>query len=248
MMTNMTRDEIRRDQSVPGASNIAGSAAKREPAFRPVRVWDLPTRFFHWAIVVLLAALYVTWRANWMNAHVLSGEILLALILFRILWGFFGTETSLFVRFAASPVRAFRHLATFGHRESDTGVGHNPAGAWVVFTMLGLLLAEVLTGLYVNNDVANEGPFTEFVPAPVANAITDLHAILWNIILALVVLHILAIAAYAIVKGHDLVRPMINGNKCLPETIAAPRLAPLWRAGVLLALAAAAAAFISYTI
>lgn len=215
---------------------------------RLVRVWDLPTRLLHWAIVVLVAALYVTWRVNWMGWHVLSGEALLALLLFRILWGFFGAETARFARFAASPGKALHHLAEFAHREPDTLVGHNPAGAWMVFALLGLLLAEVLTGLYVNNDVANEGPFTEIMPAPLANAISDLHAILWDVILVAVVLHILAILAYAAVKGQNLVGPMITGKKRLPETVVAPRLASLLLALMLFALAVAGAIVVSYAI
>lgn len=211
-------------------------------------MWDLPTRLFHWAIVVLVATLYVTWRMNWMGWHVLSGEALLALILFRILWGFFGTETARFARFAAGPGAALRHLAALARSDPEREAGHNPAGAWMVFLLLGLLLCEVLTGLYINNDVANEGPFTEITPAPVANAITDLHAILWDAILFAVVLHIFAILAYACLKGQNLVGPMITGNKSLPETIAAPRLASPWLALFLLALAAGGALIVSYAI
>ncbi len=243
-----------RDQTIPGAKPSPGawSSAGEEPKMplpkHDVRVWDLPTRLFHWAIVVLLVALYVTWRMNWMGWHVLGGEALLALVLFRVLWGFFGAETARFARFAASPRKALRHLAEFPHREPDTRVGHNPAGAWMVFALLGLLLAEVLTGLYINNDVANEGPFTEIAPASVANVITDLHAILWEVILGAVALHIFAIVAYAALKDQNLVGPMLTGKKRLPETIIAPRQASLWLALLLLALAAGAAVIISYAI
>lgn len=222
----------------------------REPAppTRTILVWDLPTRLFHWAIAVLVGALYVTWRVNWMGWHVLGGEILLAFLLFRIGWGFFGSDTARFSGFAASPLKALHHLAGFGRREPDTAIGHNPAGGWMVFLFLGLLLAEVLTGLYVNNDVANEGLFTEITPAPLANAITDAHAILWDAILATVVLHVLAIFGYAVFKGQNLVGPMITGRKRLPVALRVPRLAPLILALALFALSIALAVLLSYAI
>jgi cytochrome b len=104
------------------------------------------------------------------------------------------------------------------------------------------LLGETLSGLYVNNDVSDAGPLTHLVPASISNAITVLHTILWNALLAAVVLHLLAIALYALAKGHDLVRPMLTGRKRLPAGIGAPRLAPAARA--LLSLAGAAAVVI----
>lgn len=226
----------------------AGAGLNAPLAVHLIRVWDLPTRLFHWAIAVLVAVLYGSWRVNWMNWHVWSGEALLALLVFRFLWGFFGAETARFAHFAASPAKVLRYLAEFAHRGPDTRVGHNPAGGWMVFAMLGLLLCEVLTGLYVNNDVADEGPFTAIVPASVANGITDLHAVFWDLILAAIVLHIAAILAYAIVKGHNLIGPMITGEKLLPGALVAPRRVPLLRAVVLFAVAIGVAAAISYSI
>ncbi len=215
---------------------------------RLIEVWDGPVRLFHWAAAALVAALYATWRANRMGWHVLAGDALLALVLFRLLWGLFGSETARFSRFAASPRTALRHLGALARREPDTAVGHNPAGGWMVFALLGLLLAEALTGLYINNDVADVGWFTEIMPAPIANAITDLHAILWNVIVVAVVLHLLAILVYAVLKGQNLVGPMITGKKRLPAEVAAPRLASSLLALLLFAAAAAAAALISYSI
>ncbi len=211
-----------------------------EPSrLRPIVVWDAPVRLFHWLVVVLVAAAYVTWRLNWMDWHVRIGEALLALVVFRLLWGFFGSETARFRNFMASPATAFQHLRHAFRREPDTQVGHNPAGGWMVLLLLALLLVETLTGLYMNNDIANEGPFTEWMPAPVANAIAALHSILWDVLLAAVVLHVLVIALYAAVKGHNLLRPMLTGSKTLPEDIAAPRRAPAVRAAILLIIAIA---------
>jgi cytochrome b len=210
-----------------------------------VQVWDVSIRLFHWLVVLLVAAAYLTWKLNWMDWHVLIGETLLALVIFRLLWGCFGSETARFCNFLASPAAALRHLSHMFRREADLQVGHNPAGGWMVLLLLALLLGETLSGLYINNDIANEGPFTEWVSAPLANAITALHEILWDALLVAVALHVLAIALYAAAKGHNLLRPMLTGRKPLPTSITAPRLAPPARALLLLTLAAAIAALLA---
>jgi cytochrome b len=176
-------------------------------ASRVVRVWDAPTRLFHWLVVALVAAAYATWRANWMIWHDRIGDAVLALLLFRLLWGFIGSEPARFSRFLASPRKAMRYLLHGLRREPDRQVGHNPAGGWMVLLLLFLLLGEVLSGLYVANDIADVGPFTEITPAPVANAITVLHALFWDALLAAIVLHLLTIFAYAVAKGTKLAAP-----------------------------------------
>jgi cytochrome b len=205
-----------------------------------VRVWDLPTRLFHWLIVALVAAAYATLRLNWMQWHGWAGEALLAALIFRLLWGFFGSDTARFSHFLGSPRAATRYLKRSLVREPDLQIGHNPAGGWMILLLLVLLLAETLTGIYVANDVADVGPLTEITPAQVANAITTAHGVLWNILLAAIALHILAIAGYAWAKGQNLLLPMISGTKRLPLDMPAPRLAGPMRAIVLAALSAAA--------
>jgi len=207
-------------------------------------VWDAPVRLFHWLAAVLVAAAYVTWRLNWMVWHGRVGDVLLALLLFRLLWGFFGSETARFSRSLTSPWTAVLHLRYALVREPDCQIGHNPAGGWMVLLLLLLLLAETLTGLYVANDIADVGLLTEFVPAPAANAIEASHAILWDALLAAIGLHVLAITGYAAVKGQNLLRPMITGTKVLPTSLAAPRFASPVRAVLLLAGCAAATAIL----
>ncbi|MCY0856348.1 MULTISPECIES: cytochrome b/b6 domain-containing protein [unclassified Cupriavidus] len=216
-----------------------------QPDRRPVLVWDAPTRLFHWLAVVLVVGAYATWRLNWMDWHIRIGETLLALVLFRLLWGCFGSETARFHSFMASPAAALHHLRHVLRREADLQVGHNPAGGWMVLLLLALMLGETLSGLYINNDIADKGPLTEWVPASVANAITALHTILWDALLAAVALHVLAIALYAAAKGHNLLLPMLTGRKQLPARIAAPRLASAMLALLLLGVGAAAAALLS---
>ena len=214
-------------------------------ATRVVRVWDASIRLFHWLVVALVAAAYSTWRLNWMVWHGWIGDLLLALLLFRLLWGFFGSETARFSHFLTSPRIAFQHLKYALLREPDRQVGHNPAGGWMVLFLLALLLAETLTGIYVANDIADVGPLTGIVPAAVANAIDASHAILWNVLVAAIVLHVLAIFGYAAVKGQNLLLPIITGTKVLPEPVVAPRMGSPARASVLFAASAAAAAIIA---
>jgi cytochrome b len=197
-----------------------------QPAPRPVLIWDAPVRLFHWLVVVLVTAAYVTLKLTWIDWHVRIGEALLALLIARLLWGCFGSETARFRSFVASPAAALRHLRHLFHREPDVQVGHNAAGGWMVLLLLALLLAETLSGLYVNNEIADDGPLSELVPVWLANAISALHGLVWYVLLAAVALHVFVIALYAVVKGHNLLRPMLTGYKLLPSSVAAPRQAP----------------------
>ena len=214
---------------------------QKQPVHRPVLVWDVPVRLFHWLVVVLVPAAYVTLELNWIDWHVWIGEALLALVIFRLLWGCFGSETARFRRFVASPAAAVRHLRGLFRREPDLQVGHNAAGGWMVLLLLALLLAETLSGLYVNNDIANEGPLSQLVPAWLANAISALHGLVWDVLLAAVALHVLAIALYAVAKRHNLLRPMLTGYKLLPWSIDAPLQAPVLRALLALGVGVAVA-------
>src|ERR1022692_1381003 len=228
------------------ANNAACHAVGMSGSDRKVLVWDGPTRLFHWVVVTLVVAAYVTWRVNWMDWHAKAGYALLTLVIFRILWGFFGSETTRFSRFIASPRAAARHLAHALPPEPDRQAGHNPGGGWMVLLLLFLLFAETLTGVYVANDVADEGPFTELTPAPIANAITALHWIFWDALLAAVALHLLAIILYAVVKGHNLLLPMVTGWKTLPADVPQPRMAGPARAAVLLSCSALAVAVLAH--
>jgi len=216
--------------------------ANQTVAAHKVLVWDLPSRVFHWSIVLLLPAAYITWRLNWLDWHVRIGYALLTLVIFRVLWGFLGSEPARFRRFVRGPVEALGHLAHMLRREPDRQMGHNPAGGWMVLALLFLLLAETLTGLYVSNDIADEGPLTEHVPAAVANAIMALHAWLWDALAAAAILHVLAIIAYQAIKGQNLWLPMLRGWKQLPLQLPQPRIVAISRALLLLLVSALAVA------
>ena len=205
-----------------------------------MRVWDAPTRLFHWAIVALMAFSYVCAIRGWTEFHFLSGYTVLALLLFRVAWGFVGSETSRFRNFLRSPTAGLAHLATFGKREPDTEIGHNAAGGWMVLAMLAALFVQVGTGLFSNDDIDAKGPLAHWVSKGSSDWLSGVHATSFYVLLGLVVLHILAIIAYAVFKRHDLVRAMVTGKKRLPANLRQPRFAsPLLAAGILLVAAGA---------
>jgi cytochrome b len=210
-----------------------------EGAVRPVTVWDPWIRLVHWLVVVLLAVSYFSIQAGNMRLHYLSGYAVLALVLFRIAWGLVGSDTARFRRFLRSPLAALRHLAEFPRREPDREIGHNAAGGWMVLVLLGLLLAQPLTGLFADTGYGDYGPLAKKVSGATSDWLTGLHHQLfyWGILVA-AGLHVVAVLAYALVKRQDLVRPMVTGRKRLPEGMAAPRLGSPLLAAALLGTAA----------
>lgn len=203
-----------------------------------MKVWDAPTRLFHWAVVVLIACSYFSIKYDRISLHFLSGYALLTLLLFRLAWGFVGSETSRFREFVRSPVAGFSHLRDFFKTEPDDQVGHNAAGGWMVLVLLGDLGLQTVLGLFSNDDVVNEGPLAHLVSKGWSDRLTAYHAWNFNVILGLIVLHVVAIIAYAAIKKHNLLRPMITGRKRLPGATRQPRMASSLVALLLVALSA----------
>lgn len=214
----------------------------------PMRVWDAPTRLFHWAIAILLGLSWLTESRGWMPLHFLSGYSMITLLLFRVAWGFVGSETARFSHFLRSPIAALRHLVHLHRQEPDTGIGHNAAGGWMVLVMLALLAVQVATGLCANDDGDTEGPLFKYVGKEWSDWLSHIHAVNFRIIKIAVALHILAILAYLGVKRHDLVRPMITGRKLLPDVLDPPMLVSPLRAAVLFAIAAGVVALFASSV
>jgi cytochrome b len=210
----------------------------------PMQVWDAPTRLFHWAIVVLLCTAWLTERLNWMDLHMLNGCTVLSLLLFRVAWGVVGSDTSRFSRFLKSPLAALHHLSRLHRREPDTEIGHNAAGGWMVLLMLVLLAVQAGTGLCANDDIGTEGPLAKYVGKDWSDWLSHIHSVNFRLIEIAVVLHIVAIATYAVMKRHDLVRPMITGRKLLPDRMPPPAMASPLLALVLFAIAAGTVGFL----
>jgi cytochrome b len=210
------------------------------------RVWDAPTRLFHWAIVVLLGASWLTQHEGWMDRHVLCGYAMATLLLFRLIWGFIGSDTARFSRFLKGPAAAVRHLIQVYRREPDHEIGHNAAGAWMVLAMLGLLCVQVGTGLCANDQVSVEGPLAHVVGPHNSDWLSHIHAVNFRLIEAAVALHLLAILTYRVLRGHRLVGPMVTGNKRLPSTLSVPRMASSAKAIGALCAAAGLVAFVVF--
>lgn len=188
-----------------------------------VRVWDLPTRIFHWALAVLIICLAVSGLIGGaaMVWHFRFGYAVLALLLFRIVWGVVGGRWSRFGAFIYAPQSVINYLK--GQGKPEHSVGHNPLGAGSVFAMLAVLLAQVGSGLISDDEIASAGPLTRFVSNAVVSQATFYHKNVGKwLLLALVVLHIAAIVYY-LLKKHKLVQAMLHGDKELISPVPSSR-------------------------
>lgn len=176
------------------------------------RVWDLPTRLFHWALAVAVLGLIGTGLNGIMEWHFRLGYTVLALLLFRLLWGFVGGRWSRFASFFYGPGSVVAYLR--GRAHPDHLIGHTPLGALSVFAVLAILALQVATGLMADDEISASGPLTRFVSGEVVSLATGWHKAQGKwIVIALASLHVLAVLFYVLVKRHRLVRPMVTGDK-----------------------------------
>jgi len=214
----------------------------------PMRVWDLPVRLFHWTLVTLVVVAWLSIEVlNNLWLHMLVGQAILALLVFRIVWGVIGSDTARFTQFLRNPIHAVTHLMQMTKKEPDTEVGHNAAGGWMVLVLLLVLLAQTATGLVsADEESFVEAPLNHLVGGEVGGRMLWWHRLIFDGIKALVVAHILAVIAYAVLKRHNLVRPMITGKKRLPATTPQPRMRSAWL-GLAVAVGSVAAVWVLVT-
>lgn len=189
-----------------------------------IRVWDLPTRLFHWLLAACAIGLILTGSVggNWMNWHLRLGYAVLTLLLFRLIWGFIGGHWSRFTSFIYTPSSLWAHLR--GRARPEHQVGHSPLGALSVFALLLILLAQVGTGLMSDDEIAFFGPLVRFVSGETVSLATWYHKNVGKLIVfALVGLHVLAIAYYKWARKQSLVRPMVVGDKQVPVPVPSAR-------------------------
>ena len=177
-----------------------------------IRLWDLPTRLFHWLLAASVVAAVVSAQVggNMMDWHGRIGLFIVGLLTFRLVWGVMGSTYARFLQFVPTPAKVKAYLRGEWH-----GVGHNPLGAFSVFGLLALLGFQSISGLFSNDDIAFTGPLFDLISKDRSNLLTGLHHLASNLIYVLVALHIAAIAFYARVKKDNLVKPMITGWKDL---------------------------------
>jgi cytochrome b len=182
---------------------------------KKVRVWDLPTRLFHWALAVLIVAAIVTQNmgGNAMEWHFRAGYAVLALLGFRILWGLLGSRYARFSNFHYHPSTIIGYLRGSKEALKKKYLGHNPLGSLSVFALLGVVLTQAVTGLFANDDIAYDGPLVKFISKELSDQITWFHKeVSGTLIYVLVCMHVAAVAFYYFRKRQNLVKPMITGD------------------------------------
>lgn len=183
-----------------------------------IRLWDLPTRLFHWSLVVLVAAAVITGKVggNAIEWHGRIGQAVVGLLTFRIVWGFAGTASARFLTFLPAPAGLRAYL-----RGEWRGAGHNPLGALSVLALLGVLAVQTVSGLFANDDIAFNGPLYALIDKATSDWASGVHRRSVNLLLTLVALHVGAVLFYVHARKDNLLRPMLDGWKSVPPDAAA---------------------------
>ncbi len=181
-----------------------------------VRAWDLPTRLFKWSLVGLILTAWVSSGFNDpdMTVHKAAGYGALVLVVYRVLWGVFGSTTARFSGFVRSPAAAWAYLKALRHNRAKHYLGHNPAGGLMVVGLLVVCGVQAMLGMFSSDGVTASGPFAGLVGDTVSSWAASVHAAwFYFAILALVGLHIVANFYYQFVKRENLIGAMITGRK-----------------------------------
>lgn len=207
------------------------------PATRRIAIWDLPTRLFHWLLVGLIAFSWWSATSGRIDLHIWSGTAILALLIFRLLWGFVGGSTARFASFVRGPgtIRSYLKQSSLWRT-----VGHTPLGALNVLALLLLVATQVGLGLIATDeDGLYQGHLAHLVPLETSEAARDLHEFLFNVLLAFIILHVAAVLYYRLARGQKLTKPMITGRAALEPGTEPMRPAPWWVALLCVAIALA---------
>ncbi|WP_041654467.1 cytochrome b/b6 domain-containing protein [Marinobacter nauticus] len=177
---------------------------------KTIRLWDLPTRLFHWLLVIAVVGAVVTVKlgAGWMAWHERFGLAVVGLLAFRVVWGLVGSTYARFSQFISGPGAMIRYL-----RGQWQGAGHNPLGAWSVLLLLGLFGFQAVTGLFANDEIAFNGPLYRLVSSGWSDTLSSWHRLMEWGLYAVVALHVLAVLFYTHVRKDNLVKPMVTGRK-----------------------------------
>jgi cytochrome b len=214
-----------------------------------LKVWDLPVRVVHWLLAILIV--FSWWSANndHLDWHRLSGYTILGLVVFRLYWGFAGSETARFANFLRGPrtVAVYaRHL--IADKTGPSAIGHNPMGAWSIVAMLTALVVQVTLGLFsVDVDGVESGPLASYISFDQGRMAAHWHHFVFNIVWILVALHILAVLYYAVFRRDNLLSAMVTGWRLAPDGSKPVAFAPIWRLLIGVVLAAAIAWWIAHS-
>lgn len=185
---------------------------------RTIRVWDLPTRLFHWTLVLLLIFQVVTGKmaGEWLRWHFWAGYAILTLLIFRIVWGIIGSTTARFSDFVRGPMAGVAHLKELLGPHAPKDVGHNPVGGWMVVALILALFVQAGSGLFTTDDILVDGPLVAKASEGWVKAMTSLHKLWINLLFLMVALHVAAALVYLVVKKQNLIAAMITGRKPWP--------------------------------
>ena len=208
------------------------------------RVWDLPSRLSHWALAILILAQFASGLFDLlpMSLHVWGGYAVLAVALFRVLWGFFGSESARFSHFLRGPADIVRYVRSLGRPADGYHVGHNPMGGWSVVALLAITLAQAGTGLFTGRAGAPLRDLVDGLGRGTGRALADVHEWLYWFLLRLVLAHVAAAVFYLVVRRQNLIVPMFGDGRVPLARDPALRFAGAGRALVLLAISVAAVA------
>jgi cytochrome b len=212
------------------------------PPAQLVRVWDLPTRLFHLALIVLFGVQWWSGKAEKIEIHIAAGLTLLGLLIFRLIWGFLGGSTARFGNFLRGPRAVLDDLRGRG----APTLGHNPLGGWSVMIMLVVLLVQAGLGLFASDeDAVDAGPLSDWVSFESAQRLLENHDTLFDVLLVLIGLHVAAVVYY-LLRGDNFVTPMLSG-RCTEVAGAEPmRRAPALRLVAAVVAAAALPLWLAY--
>jgi cytochrome b len=217
-----------------------------DPSAR-TRIWDLPTRLFHWLLAALVIFSFTTGKlgGDWLTWHFRSGYAIASLLLFRLLWGFVGSRYARFASFLPSPSRIWATMRSSGSRSVPVNAGHSEIGTLSVYALLIVLILQVATGVFTNDGTFTEGPWVKFVSEALSNRLSTIHYYNHWAIVGLTALHVAAIAYYLLARKEDLLTPMLTGDKLAIDAPAAEDSTSIrTRAAVLAALAAGVVSYL----
>ncbi len=184
-----------------------------------ISVWDISIRLFHWSLVAGIGFMWFSGEAggNIMTWHIYIGYCMLGLILYRIIWGVIGSPYARFSSFIKGPSSTLVYLKGFIKGKKHDYPGHNPLGGWMVILLMLLVLVQAFSGLFSSDDIFTEGPLYSFVSSKTSDFLTSIHHLNFNLLLAAIALHIIAVAYHEIIKKEPLVKSMLTGKKLMHQ-------------------------------
>ncbi|MDO6468797.1 cytochrome b/b6 domain-containing protein [Neptunomonas phycophila] len=217
------------------------TSSKPQPE-RTIKVWDISVRLLHWMLVLGIGFLWYSGETggNIMTWHMYVGYLMLGLVTYRVIWGLIGSKYARFGAFLTGPFVTMKYAALFLVGREKHYLSHNPLGSWMVFILLLLVLIQASTGLFATDDIFTEGPLYALIPSDIADILTRIHKLNFNILLACIGAHVFAVLIHAVFKRDKLIKAMFTGNKVTHDPHAISIKEPFIRIGITAIIAFAA--------